>query len=163
MGGRSTGSGHAEMVVIRRKLVMVEAPTHVEEVPSSHKPEPSVVIFAADVRGVSIFYRELAAMTVLHEDLDHAVMEIDGFQLVIHGISGKPQGRAEEKGRVPVRQHSHIKLCLPVESIAGGRALAAENGGAINPPEHEWKARGFRACDGHDPEGNVIQVRETAE
>ena len=30
------------------------------------------------------------------------------------------------------------------------------------PTTAEWQAseRGFRACDGHDPEGNVIQVRE---
>lgn len=26
----------------------------------------------------------------------------------------------------------------------------------------EWEARGFRACDGRDPEGNVLQVREAA-
>jgi hypothetical protein len=26
--------------------------------------------------------------------------------------------------------------------------------------EKEFEARGFRACDGYDPEGNVVQLRE---
>jgi predicted enzyme related to lactoylglutathione lyase len=53
-------------------------------------------------------------------------------------------------------------LCLPVVSIAAARSLAVAHGGAIKSPQHEWEARGFRACDGYDPEGNVIQVRESA-
>lgn len=124
------------------------------------KPKPSVVIFVADVRGVTTFFREVASMTVLHEADDHAVLEVDGFQLVVHGLSGEPRVGRDEQGGVPVRIDAYVKVCLPVESIAEARALAAANGGAIKSPEHEWEARGFRACDGHDPEGNVIQVRE---
>jgi predicted enzyme related to lactoylglutathione lyase len=86
-------------------------------------------------------------------------MEVDGFQLVVHKLAGEPQ---VPEGEVRVRQDSYVKVCLPVESIAAARAVAAANGGAIKSPQHEWEARGFRACDGHDPEGNVIQVRETA-
>jgi predicted enzyme related to lactoylglutathione lyase len=122
------------------------------------KPKPSVVVFVADVRRVSEFYRELASMSVLLEEEDHSVMEIEGLQLVIHRLSGEPRVRPEA---IPVREDSCVKLCLPVASIAAARALAAANGGAIKPPKHEWEARGFRACDGHDPEGNVIQVRES--
>lgn len=55
------------------------------------------------------------------------------------------------------------RLCLPVESIATARTTAARLGGTIRPAGSEWEARGFRACDGHDPEGNVLQVRENAE
>jgi predicted enzyme related to lactoylglutathione lyase len=126
---------------------------------SSVKPKPSVVIFVADVRKVTAFYRELAAMSVLVEDEGHTVMELDGFQLVIHKLAGEPQA---PEGEVRVRRDSYVKVCLPVESITVARALAAANGGAIKSPQHEWEARGFRACDGHDPEGNVIQVRESA-
>jgi hypothetical protein len=32
----------------------------------------------------------------------------------------------------------------------------------VHATEKEWSARGFRACDGYDPEGNVFQVREKA-
>ena len=125
----------------------------------SDKPKPSVVVFVADVRRVSAFYREVASMDVLIEDEGYTVMEVDGLQLVVHALSGEPRVSA---GAIPVREDSYVKLCLPVASIAAARSLAAANAGAIKSPEHEWEARGFRACDGHDPEGNVIQVREPA-
>jgi predicted enzyme related to lactoylglutathione lyase len=132
------------------------------EVALSVKPKPSVVVFVSDVRRVSIFYRELASMLVLQEDEGHCVLEVDDFQLVVHRLSGEPSVRQDEAGHVPVREDSYVKLCLPVNSIAAARSLAAAQGGAIRSQQHEWEARGFRACDGHDPEGNVIQVRETA-
>jgi predicted enzyme related to lactoylglutathione lyase len=125
-------------------------------------PKPSVVVFVADVRRISAFYRELASMSVLIEDDGYAVMEVEGLQLVVHALSGEPQVRRDAAGQVPVREDSYVKLCLPVKSISAARVIAAAHGGTIKSPEHEWEARGFRACDGHDPEGNVIQVRESA-
>src|SRR5437764_7275670 len=129
------------------------------KIASSVKPKPSVVVFVADVRRVTRFYREMASMTVLVDDEGYSVMEVDGLQLVVHALPGEPQ---VAEGPVRVREDSYVKLCLPVESIAAARSIAAANGGAIKPAQQEWEARGFRACDGHDPEGNVIQVRESA-
>lgn len=125
----------------------------------SDKPKPSVVVFVADVRRVSTFYREVASMDVLIEEDGYTVMEVEGLQLVIHALRGEP---AVNPATIQVRKDSYVKLCLPVASIAAARSLAASHGGAIKSSEHEWEARGFRACDGHDPEGNVIQVRESA-
>jgi predicted enzyme related to lactoylglutathione lyase len=126
-------------------------------VPAS--PKPSVVIFVADVRRVSAFYRQLASMTVDVDDESHVVLGMEGFQLVVHGLRGEP---AIPAASVRARENSYVKVCLPVASIAAARSIAAEYGGVIKPAAHEWIARGFRACDGHDPEGNVIQVREPA-
>ena len=130
------------------------------KIASSVKPKPSVVVFVADVRRIATLYRELASMSVLVEDDGYVVMEVEGFQLVVHALAGEPQ---VAEGQVRVREDSYVKLCLPVASIAAARSIAAANGGAIKPAQHEWEARGFRACDGHDPEGNVIQVRESAQ
>lgn len=85
-----------------------------------------------------------------------------GFQLVVHRLRGEGEPVRDANGRPPVREDSYCKLCLPVDRIAAARARAAAHGGFVAPPEREWTARGFRACDGHDPEGNVIQVREAA-
>ncbi|HEY5308792.1 MAG TPA: hypothetical protein VIK97_09810, partial [Casimicrobiaceae bacterium] len=61
----------------------------------------------------------------------------------------------------PVRRtETPVKMVLTVASIDVVRAAAESRGGQLNPPEHEWQFRGFRACDGHDPEGNVVQFRE---
>jgi predicted enzyme related to lactoylglutathione lyase len=122
-------------------------------------PAPSAVVFVADVPGMTRFYQSLADMRLLHEDAEHAVLEIAGFQLVVHRLRGAPRAR---EGQVLVRQDSYVKICLPVESLAAARARAAALGGLVKSAEHEFVARGFRACDGNDPEGNVMQVREDA-
>jgi hypothetical protein len=60
------------------------------------------------------------------------------------------------------RSNSAVKLVFAIDSIASARLQAPQFGGELNPPERMFEARGFRACDGHDPEGNVIQFREDA-
>src|SRR5262245_29584188 len=107
---------------------------------------------------MSHFYRELAAMETRLDRDDHVVLEVEGLQLVVHGLAGEP--KPDEPVRV--REDTYVKVCLPVSSITAARAAAASLGGSVKPPEAEWEARGFRACDGHDPEGNVFQVRESA-
>lgn len=122
-------------------------------------PSPSCVLFVADVPRLAAFYRTLADMALLHEDADHAVLGVTGFELVIHALRGAPAGAA---GAIEVREDAYVKLCLPVASLASARTRASALGGALRPSVEEWTARGFRACDGHDPEGNVFQVREPA-
>lgn len=119
-------------------------------------PAPAAVLFVADVRRMTKFYVGLAGMRMLHDDTDHAVLELAGFQLVIHSL----RGESAPPHPVTIREDSHTKICFPVTRIAEARARAESLGGMILPVEKEWEARGFRACDGHDPEGNVIQVRE---
>jgi hypothetical protein len=125
-------------------------------------PKPSAVLFVDHVPEMAAFYRELVAMTVIHEAPDHVVLEIEGMQLVIHSLPEKPEGNLTNSQPVQVREDSYLKLCFPVANIAFARARALALGGYVGPGESEWQARDFRACDGHDPEGNVIQVRENA-
>ena len=65
-----------------------------------------------------------------------------------------PFGQAQAKW--PERP---IKLVLPTGSLALSRARAAALGGAMNGEDREWPWQGDRVCDGHDPEGNVFQLR----
>ncbi len=125
----------------------------------SARPLPGLVLFVTEVDRVAAFYEAVGAMKRIHGDGDHAVLEIEGFQLVVHRMNGEPEPERDAHGDVRVREDSYAKLCLPVESIEAARARAASLGGGIKPVEHEWQARGFRACDGNDPEGNVLQVR----
>ena len=118
-------------------------------------PTPAAVVFVADVARMSAFYRALSAMDVVHADDAHVVLAIDGFQLTVHALAG-----ADASG--PTREDCYLKLCFPVPSISEARVRAAVLGGEVWPVDREWEAtpRGFRACDGRDPEGNVFQVRE---
>ena len=119
------------------------------------RPAPAAVVFVADVARMTMFYRDLFSMQVLQEDTGFAVLERDGLQLTIHALRG-------EAGDTGTRFDTYVKLCFPVEHIADARARAPSLGGELWPPEKEWTApeRGFRACDGRDPEGNVFQARE---
>jgi predicted enzyme related to lactoylglutathione lyase len=128
----------------------------------SDLPKPAVVVFAKDLARVARFYEGVAAMTFAHRDADHVVLDSERMQIVVHAI---PRAIAEgiEIADPPARREdTPIKLCLPVASIARARAIAARLGGKLDAPDREWQARGFRACDGHDPEGNVVQLRERA-
>ena len=128
----------------------------------SNRPKPSFVIFAKSVATMAEFYREVAGLTEVHGDKSHAVLDGGDYQLVIHGIPQKIAERIEITSPPQVREDTALKVCLPVDSIQQARSRAAKLGGKIGPKSKEWEARGFRACDGYDPEGNVFQVRESA-
>ena len=90
------------------------------------------------------------------------MLEISGLQLTIHALRRSATGK---RSYYPARETAHIKLCFPVDSIARARTTAAGFGGEVWAANNEWEAvdRGFRACDGRDPEGNVFQVRQPLE
>jgi predicted enzyme related to lactoylglutathione lyase len=135
----------------------LETPIH----SMSSKPKSSAVVFAKDIERVADFYRIVLGVSAIYSDKDHIVLDGDGFQLVIHGIPKEIAATIEIKNPPLVRDEMPIKICFPVESIQASRNKAAELGGQIRPKNNEWEARGFRACDGFDPEGNVFQVRES--
>jgi predicted enzyme related to lactoylglutathione lyase len=110
-------------------------------------------VFVHDVARMAAFYRGVFAMGDLLVEADIAVLECAGMQLTIHRIAGAGID-------FRTREDSYIKLCFPVEDLATARTRAAELGGELWPAAKEWSARGFRACDGRDPEGNVFQARQ---
>jgi predicted enzyme related to lactoylglutathione lyase len=116
---------------------------------------PAGVIFVDDIVSVAAFYQAVAGLQEIHVGDGHIVLEGAGYQLTIHALPD--QGAAH---RYPTRADTHIKLCFPVIDLAQARAAAALHGGEIWQPDQDWIARGFRACDGRDPEGNVFQVRQ---
>jgi predicted enzyme related to lactoylglutathione lyase len=119
----------------------------------------AAVVFVNDVARLSAFYQALANMTVLHADRKHAVLEIFGLQLTIHAIR---RSGHDADAAYATREDAAVKLCFPVDSITQARTTAAGFGGEVFSANKEWDAvdRGFRACDGRDPEGNVFQVRQ---
>ncbi|MEP7301741.1 MAG: VOC family protein [Caldimonas sp.] len=118
------------------------------------------VIFAKDVGTLARFYSELLSMAVVHSARDHVVLEVPGCQLVVHAIPARVANTIEITAPPALRTQTPIKLFFRVASLADARARAASLGGGLSPADKEWEARGFRACDGHDPEGNVLQLRQ---
>jgi predicted enzyme related to lactoylglutathione lyase len=104
------------------------------------------------------FYEAMSGLAVRFTDDNITVLVSDTFELVIQSLP------AETDVSEPpvVREDTYIKPFFPVASLSEARERAAALGGQLRPRNEEWQARGFRACEATDPDGNVIQFREDA-
>ncbi|MDB5968831.1 MAG: hypothetical protein JWQ90_1281 [Hydrocarboniphaga sp.] len=126
----------------------------------SDQQKPGAVLFAKDVTRIARFYEEIVPMSVTHVESELIVLDSADFQLVVHGIPAKIARSIDITSPPALRENAAMKLIFPVASIEAARAKAKAFGGGLHPRKKEFEARGFRACDGYDPEGNVVQFRE---
>lgn len=118
---------------------------------------PGVVIFTGNHQRLAEFYEEMTGLAVSFKDDSHTVLASDTFELVIHSLSTEPA-----VSEPPIaREDTYIKPFFPVTDLSEAREKAAALGGRLRPQNEEWSARGFRACEAIDPDGNVIQFRES--
>jgi len=120
------------------------------------------VLFAKDLSRVAKFYEELLDLSVVVAEPQKIVLESDEFLLVVHAVPREVAESISITSPPELRTDVPIKLFFPVASLAEARAKASSLGGALYPSPKEWGGRGFRACDGYDPEGNIVQLREGA-
>jgi len=120
------------------------------------------VVYAIDVKRMAAFYAGVTELQETRSEPGSIVLEASGFQLVVHAIP--PDIAAQIQIATPPRRREDtpIKLVFAVRSVAAARAAAGLFGGELDAEENVWEFQGSRVCDGHDPEGNVIQVREHA-
>lgn len=116
------------------------------------------MLFAGDQTRLARFFGAMTDLVVHSGDASHTVLASASFELVLHALHGEPAATSP----LPPREDACTKLFFPMASLTEARATVAMLGGALQPAEREWSARGFRACDGVDPEGNVIQFRRAA-
>ncbi len=128
----------------------------------SSRPCFGAVIFAKDPARVAKFYEDLVPMSVTRREPDHVILESPGVQLVVHATPGPIADSIQVASPPERRTETPIKLFFTVESLAGVRARAAALGAELDAPGREWEWLGCRICDGHDPEGNVVQFRQSA-
>ncbi len=121
------------------------------------------VLYAKDVARVSAFYAGIAGMAVTHTEADHVVLESPSLQLVVVAIPAAVAATIDIADPPRRRTDTPIKLAFAVESLDAARKAAPLLGGELNPVEREWVYRQHRVCDGHDPEGNVVQLRVRAD
>jgi len=121
------------------------------------------IVYAKDIHVLARFYAAVADLEVMHEVDDHIVLESETVELVIVAIPAATAARIVITTPPQRRENTAFKLVFAVPSLAAARATAEANGGVLDPPGKEWKFQGLRVCDGCDPEGNVIQLRELPE
>lgn len=123
----------------------------------SNPLHPGAVIFTGDRDRLVKFYQAVTEWSVRSSDDTITVLGGGSYELVIHVLPDEPVN----DGPAPARIDGYIKPFFPVASLARARAAAQAAGGRLSPPDEEWEARGFRACEATDPDGNVIQFRES--
>ncbi len=122
--------------------------------------DAGAVIYAKDLARVSRFYEQVAGLHVAHAEDDHVVLMSGAFQLVLVAVPERLAASIELTDPPRLREDTAIKLVLVVTDLAATRDMAPSLGGRLLPAAREWSFQGMRVCDGHDPEGNVVQFRE---
>jgi catechol 2,3-dioxygenase-like lactoylglutathione lyase family enzyme len=118
------------------------------------------VLFVKDLERAVAFYIGALALRRASGDKDHAVLECDGFELVVHQIP-KPIAEAIVITEPPVRRvWGAIRLDFPVASIGDCRKLARALGGEVDDAPPPWADRNANLFFGHDPEGNQFGISQ---
>jgi len=127
-----------------------------------YESRAGAVLFAKDLTRVAKFYSVVLGLAESNGADDHILLESAGFQLVVHGIPDRESDGSDTTAPSVRRTEAAFKPVFFVPSISRVREVAATYGGGIDPADREWTFDGATVCDGHDPEGNVIQFRERA-
>lgn len=111
---------------------------------------------------ISKFYETIASFAVVEAEAGHVVLEARGFQLSVVAVPVHIAAAIEVADPPVRREGSPVKLVYFVPSITTAREQVGALGGQLNSTAHEWQFQGNRVCDGHDPEGNMFQLREAS-
>jgi predicted enzyme related to lactoylglutathione lyase len=126
----------------------------------THRGLIGAVLYAKDLHRLVEFYSIVAGLEVQPIEKGYAVLGQKPSQFVIVRIPKRIADSIDIATPPLRREDTPIKLVFAVEDIASARARVAERGGVVNAVEREWEFEGAKVCDGHDPEGNVFQLRQ---
>jgi predicted enzyme related to lactoylglutathione lyase len=118
------------------------------------------VLYAKDLGRLVEFYCSVAGIKPQTIEKGHAILGSRPSQFVIVRIPKSIADTIDIATPPEPREDTPLKLVFVVEDIAYARDRAAELGGSIHAVEREWEFEGAKVCDGHDPEGNVFQLRQ---
>jgi predicted enzyme related to lactoylglutathione lyase len=126
----------------------------------THRGLIGAVLYAKDHARLVDFYSSIAGIEPQTIEKGYAILGKPS-QFVIVRVPKRIAVTIDIATPPERREDTPLKLVFAVEDIAHARDRAAQLGGAVNPVEHEWEFEGAKVCDGHDPEGNVFQLRQT--
>jgi len=122
-----------------------------------------MVLYAKDRAILQAFYQGVFQLEVEQSELDHVVLGSSTLQLVIVQVPASIAATIHLADPPVRRTQTPVKLVFDVESIPAARGAVLNLGGGIDPTASEWIFQGHRVCDGHDPEGNVVQFQQRSQ
>ena len=125
---------------------------------STSWPAVALVLYAHDHAALARFYATVLRLGTLEEETGYVRLGSAAVEIVV--IQAPPgAGRAGAVGRP--RTETPIKPAFLVDDIEALRPVIAAAGGALRPAADAWDWSGARHLDGHDPEGNIFQLRQS--
>jgi predicted enzyme related to lactoylglutathione lyase len=118
-------------------------------------------VYAVDSDRIASFYEEVLGLARLRQDPELIVLESPDLQLLVHATPAPIAARIAITSPPKKREDTALKFFFTVPSLAAARATAARLGGEVF--SENWRGPGFVVCNAMDPEGNVFQVRESAD
>jgi catechol 2,3-dioxygenase-like lactoylglutathione lyase family enzyme len=119
-----------------------------------------VVLFVKDLPKTSAFYHAVLDLRMVSSDDDHVVFDCGNVELTLHSLPAPLARQVQITSPPQRRDHSAHKLSFRVDSIARAREAAAKAGGMLDAGPPAWVIDQQKICMGHDPEGNVFELRE---
>jgi predicted enzyme related to lactoylglutathione lyase len=120
------------------------------------------VLFAKDLIRMVAFYSEALGLSRGEVDAHHAVLQRNGFDLIVHQIPVHMADRMEIADPPVRRETGAVRLDYPVENVRTSRSKAKFFGGDIDEAPPSWAERDSNFFLGYDPEGNVFGVSQQA-
>jgi predicted enzyme related to lactoylglutathione lyase len=117
---------------------------------------PSAVIYVQDLAGMQAFYERVAKLTVSEVGDDYVEMA----DLLLVALPPEIADAFRIASPPERREEAAVKLVFDVPVLAAARVRATQLGGVLDAAGTEWEFGPFRVCEGHDPEGNPLQLRE---
>lgn len=118
-----------------------------------------IVLFVNSLESQTNFYLQVLNATVSSKSEEYATLSTDNFELTLHQIPEQYQEAIQTPPQI--REDCAWKPTFDIDNLGAAREAASQLGGTIKDPGFEWPLDGFVYCDGSDPEGNVIQFRQS--
>ncbi|MEK7466757.1 MAG: VOC family protein [Planctomycetota bacterium] len=104
-----------------------------------------IIVFSRDVPALATWYSSVFGMKVREMDPSGGWADLDGGGCSL-GLHGGGSRRTGDCGH---------KIVFGAKDVSRARAVLVKRGARLGPVK---KFAGLHLCDGHDPEGNVLQI-----
>lgn len=122
----------------------------------------AAVLYVKDLGRVTAFYERCFGLTQVAAGDGFRVLASEDWELSLVAVPEAVAAAIVVDDPPRRREEGPVKLSFEVASLEDLVRLFAEAGGVLDPLGSAWEFRGRRHLDGHDPEGNVVQVRQPA-
>jgi len=123
--------------------------------------QQGLVVFAKNKKRVSAFYAQVLQLEVMESASTHDLLRGGSYEVVVHAIPRRMASTITLTRPPTPREDTPFKPSFIVPSLDAARKTAQATGGFLKPAQGAWHFRGCTVIDGWDPEGNVVQLKQS--